>query len=79
VAPAPDPGIALPAGIGRDVLLRACIDCHDLGGLELFAGFYTRADWQEMVLTMVAHGAELDAAEVEQVAAYLAEHFSKPR
>jgi mono/diheme cytochrome c family protein len=74
--PAPDPGIALPAGIGRDVLLRACIDCHDLGGLELFAAFYTRADWRELVTTMVTHGAELSATEVELVADYLGTHFA---
>jgi len=77
--PVPDPGIALPAGAGRDVLLRACVNCHDLGGLELFASFYTRADWHEMLETMVAHGAVLGADELELVADYLDEHFSANR
>jgi hypothetical protein len=74
-APAVDPGIALPSGAGRDVLVRACLGCHDLGGLELFSGFYSRADWHELVLTMVAHGAELNVTESGFATDYLAEHF----
>lgn len=72
---AADPGIRLPPGSGRDVLLRACIDCHDLGGLNLFRSFYARDEWHELVLTMVSHGAALGNAEVELLADYLAEHF----
>jgi len=70
-----DPGIELPTGPGRDVMLRACVDCHDLGGLNLFADFFSRAQWHELVTTMVTHGAELSASEVELVADYLGENF----
>jgi mono/diheme cytochrome c family protein len=70
-----DPGIELPPGAGREILLADCLGCHDLGGLDLFASFYTREDWRTMVLTMAAHGATIDAAEVEQLADYLALHF----
>ena len=73
--PAADPGLELPPGPGRDILLTDCLGCHDLGGIELFAGFYTRADWQLLVETMVAHGATVDAAGVELLADYLARHF----
>jgi hypothetical protein len=74
-APA-DPGIDLPAGPGRDLLLARCLGCHDLGGLELFGSFYTRDDWHQLLETMVAHGARLDSAEVELVADYLGLHYS---
>jgi hypothetical protein len=70
-----DPGIELPLGAGRDILLADCLGCHDLGGLDLFKGYYGREDWRTMVLTMAAHGATIDASEVEQLADYLALHF----
>jgi hypothetical protein len=70
------PGIELPAGPGRELLLSRCLGCHDLGGLELFDDFYTRADWHLLLETMVAHGAAVDADELETVADYLALHYS---
>lgn len=65
----------LPAGEGRGLLLANCLGCHDLGGLELFGSFYTRDDWRELVLTMAAYGAAVDADETEVLADYLADHF----
>ena len=70
-----DPGIELPPGPGREILLADCLGCHDLGGLDLFANFYNREDWRALVLTMAAHGAAIDAREVEQLADYLALNF----
>jgi hypothetical protein len=70
-----DPGIALPDGGGREILLTDCLGCHDLGGLDLFKGFYGREQWRDLVLTMVAHGAAVDAAEVEELADYLTRYF----
>ena len=70
-----DAGVELPEGQGRDILVSACLSCHDLGGLALFSGFYTRDDWRTLVLTMIETGATVDAAEVETVADYLARHF----
>jgi len=76
----PDPavsevGVELPPGAGRNILLNACLGCHDLGGLVLFDGFYTRERWQELVLTMVAQGASVDPVEVDVLADYLALYF----
>ena len=71
----PDPGIELPAGSGREILLNRCLGCHDLGGLALFSSFYTRDDWRDLVLTMITHGAAVDAVETETLADYLALHF----
>lgn len=75
----PDPdveaGIELPEGAGRDTLLSACLGCHDLGGLDLFASFYSRDDWRVLVLTMIETGAAIAPAEVEAIADYLGRHF----
>ncbi len=77
--PAPTPayeaGVELPPGNGREILVAACLSCHNLGGLELFKGFYTRDSWHALVVTMVAHGAQMSDAEVETLADYLAQHF----
>jgi len=70
-----DPGIELPPGPGRELMLRACVGCHDLGGLDLFAAFFSRAEWHELVTTMVTHGAELSDAEVARIADYLDANF----
>ena len=70
-----DAGIDLPAGSGRDLLVSACLGCHDLGGLTLFSNFYTRDDWRTLVLTMIESGASIAPAEVEAIADYLGRHF----
>jgi hypothetical protein len=71
-----DPGIELAPGEGRDIMLSKCLGCHDLGGIDLFAGFYSREDWHRLIETMIAHGATIDTAEAEVVADYLALHYS---
>ena len=76
VAAAPAAGIELPAGSGREILLATCIDCHDLGGLDLFRNFYAADDWRVLVQTMQGYGAELEPAEVEAVVTYLSLNFA---
>jgi hypothetical protein len=73
--PAFDAGVELPEGRGRELLVASCLGCHDLTGLPLFAPFYTRDSWHTLVVTMQAHGADVDAAEIEVLADYLAQHF----
>jgi hypothetical protein len=79
VEPTPPPafeaGVDLPAGPGRDLLVGSCLGCHDLTTLPLFAPFYERDGWLTLVVTMQAHGADVDNAEVELLADYLAQHF----
>ena len=74
-APAYEPGVELPAGRGREILVASCLSCHDLGGLAAFKGFYTRDSWRALVLTMAANGAEIDGSEIEVLADYLEQHF----
>ncbi len=66
---------ALPSGAGRTILERECLNCHELDALELFSGYYGRAEWRSLILTMRENGAVVDDAEVEVLAAYLARHF----
>ena len=73
--PAFKAGVDLPSGPGRDLLVSSCLGCHDLTTLPLFAPFYERDRWHTLVVTMQAHGADLDDAEVELLADYLAQHF----
>ena len=68
-------GIELPPGAGQTVLTNACLGCHDLGGLQLFKGFYNRSSWRDLVLTMRANGAQVSIADVEVLTDYLTEHF----
>jgi cytochrome c5 len=65
------PGEDLPDGAGKKVLLRACTTCHDLDEVTKFKGYYTRAQWKDIVVTMREYGAALDEAEVEPLADYL--------
>jgi len=77
VAGGPDPGIYLPPGPGRDIMIRKCLGCHDLGGLDLFSNFYGRNDWHSLLQTMMTHGADINAVEIETITDYLVENFSR--
>jgi mono/diheme cytochrome c family protein len=74
-APVFDSGVELPAGQGREILIASCLSCHELTTLPLFAAFYTRDSWRTLVLTMKEHGAEINGAQIEVLADYLAQHF----
>lgn len=73
--PAADAGVELPPGPGRDLVVSACLGCHDLGGITLFSSFYSRDDWHTLVLTMIETGASIAPSEVEAIADYLGRHF----
>jgi hypothetical protein len=70
-----DPNIELPQSEGRELILRACTMCHELGGLAGYKGYWGLPQWKEMVTDMVKHGAVLSSAEQEIAATYLARHF----
>jgi len=65
------PGDELPDGAGKKVLQRACVTCHDLDEVTKFKGYYTRAQWKDIVVTMKEYGAAVDDAEVDGLAEYL--------
>ena len=70
-----DPGIALPEGEGRALLLAACTLCHDLKGLPVYRKYWNRDQWRSMVDGMVDNGAPLDEQSKRVVIDYLARHF----
>ena len=71
------PGDELPDGDGKKILLTACTTCHDLTEVTKFRGFYTRAQWRDVVVTMKEYGAAVDEKQVDVLADYLAQHLGK--
>lgn len=67
----------LPDGAGRKILQTSCTTCHELDEVTKFKGFYNRAQWRDVVVTMVEYGAKLQPTDIELLADYLAEHFGK--
>ena len=76
-AAAAAPADELPDGPGKKVLLRACTTCHDLEEVTKFKGYYTRAQWKDIVVTMREYGASLADGEVDVLSDYLAETLGK--
>jgi cytochrome c5 len=75
VAAAPES--ELPDGPGRKILQTSCTSCHSLREVTKFRGYYTRAQWQDIIVTMVQYGADVDDKDVEVLADYLVEHLGK--
>lgn len=69
-----DPSDYLPPGPAKPLVVKQCTACHDMeGALRLRR---TKADWEALVVDMVARGAPLTIEEVDAIVAYLAEAFS---
>jgi len=68
-AAAPDD--ELPDAPGKTLLLRSCAYCHELTEITKFRGYYTRAQWHDVVVTMTQYGARLTADEIEVLTDYL--------
>ena len=67
----------LPEGRGKQILLASCTSCHDLREVTKFRGYYTRAQWRDIVLTMVDYGADVQKNDVEVLTDYLNEHLGR--
>ena len=67
----------LPDGDGKTILLTSCTNCHDLTEVTKLRGFYTRAQWRDVVVTMREYGATLDEKQVDVLADYLGQHLGK--
>ena len=70
-------GDELPDGPGRQILQASCTSCHDLREVTKFRGYYNRAQWRDIVVTMVDYGAEVEKNDVEVLADYLTEHLGR--
>lgn len=71
------PGIDLPAGEQRELVLATCTRCHDLRGLPAYKGYWNREQWRTMVDTMKRHGAVVGPEQAEAIADYLNTHFGR--
>jgi competence protein ComEA len=67
----------LPDGPGRQILLASCTSCHELKEVTKFKGYYTRAQWRDVVQTMEDYGAKLQPGEADVLTDYLTEHLGK--
>jgi mono/diheme cytochrome c family protein len=72
------PSEDLPEGEGKKILQSQCSACHELTEVTKFRGYYNRAQWRDIVVTMVEYGADLKKAEIETLADYLAQHLGRP-
>ena len=68
----PTPTDELPDGDGKKILQAQCATCHELNEVTKFRGYFNRAQWRDIVVTMVEYGADLEKAEIETLADYLA-------
>ena len=71
------PSEDLPDGEGKKILESRCTSCHELTEVTKFRGYYNRAQWRDIVVTMVEYGADLKKPEIETLADYLAQHLGK--
>jgi cytochrome c5 len=67
----------LPDGEGRKILSASCTTCHDLKEVLKLRGYYTRAQWRDVIVTMKEYGAELDEKQIDVLADYLGQHLGK--
>jgi competence protein ComEA len=65
----------LPAGAGRDVLFKACSECHDVDTALTLRR--TRADWRLTVDDMAGRGAQVTEDEIHTLVEYLALHVGR--
>lgn len=61
---------ALPDGAGKDILFRACSDCHDLG--SVVAKRLTPKQWKDVTKDMIVRGVKAEDAEINTLIEFLA-------
>ncbi len=65
--------VVLPEGPGREVVLRACSQCHSLE--NVLRSRLTRRQWEARIDEMLGRGAKLTDEEIDLVAEYLSVNF----
>ncbi|MCY4358177.1 MAG: cytochrome C [Gammaproteobacteria bacterium] len=61
----------LPEGEGRDLVITACVSCHSTASISRTAGYDSPEEWRRVFSTMI----ELNDAQANTIARYLAQHF----
>lgn len=75
LAPEENKSVGPPEVNGKAVLLRACVQCHEVEVATRTR--YTEAGWRRMVDTMVGRGAVLSEPEIADLIAYLTKSYGK--
>jgi competence protein ComEA len=70
---ADDDAKLLPDGPGKEVIVRACLECHDASGFRKLR--LNRDDWTEKVGQMVDQGAQATSQEQTAIIDYLVHNF----
>lgn len=65
----------LPAGPGRDILVKACDTCHKAADIGEYR--HTRNEWTAAIDRMMRRGAKLTGPESDVLIEYLAANFPK--
>ena len=65
----------LPDGIGKDLVMKVCTQCHDLG--RITSKKRTKEEWNDTVDKMAARGAKASDEEFDTIVTYLAKYFGK--
>ncbi len=63
----------LPEGHGKDVVMRACVKCHNLKVITTKRA--SEEEWATSVDNMINRGAELSDDEADEVINYLSKNF----
>lgn len=70
---------SLPSGDGKDVVEKVCAGCHDLDPITSSEGG-THDDWDMVVKSMIAMGADIKPEQAVLITNYLAQNFPpKPK
>jgi competence protein ComEA len=65
----------LPEGEGRDLVARACTECHGL--MTVIEDRRTRSGWGDVVDEMAGLGARVNDDEIKKVVDYLTRYFGR--
>jgi competence protein ComEA len=73
--PSPDDAADLPAGPGKELVVKVCIDCHSTGNFRKMR--LGEDEWFDKVGDMVDRGAKADDGQQKEIVAYLVKNFGK--
>ena len=63
----------LPAGVGKDAVVKVCLTCHGAGNFRQLR--LNQDGWSDKVADMVDKGAQASDSETAAVISYLAQYF----
>jgi competence ComEA-like helix-hairpin-helix protein len=66
----------LPDGVGKNILIERCGECHSLG--RITSGRKSLVSWTNTIKVMEANGAIFEEKEISPLAQYLAANFALP-